>query len=83
MVALGVGKVAEGSGVVRDGSGRGIVGDRAGSQAQADRPAVRALGGEGRSCAERRASLRCGTTVWLDDLDIFADLRLRLRFGAL
>ena len=41
----------------------GIVGDRAGAQAQADRPALRALGGEGRSHAERRASLRCATAA--------------------
>eukprot|EP01044_Picomonas_judraskeda_P004237 COSAG03_NODE_368_length_8526_cov_6.102053_9_plen_73_part_00 len=39
------------------------MGGRVGAQAQADRPAVRALGGEGRSHAERRASLRCATAA--------------------
>eukprot|EP01043_Picozoa_sp_COSAG02_P006391 COSAG02_NODE_181_length_30783_cov_53.060520_18_plen_237_part_00 len=39
------------------------MGDRAGAQAQADRPALRALGGEGRSHAEWRASFRCATAA--------------------
>ena len=56
MVGPGVGKVAQGSGVARDCSVQMKVGARAGAQAQADRPAVRALDRERRSRVEWRVS---------------------------